>query len=387
MIPHAALGKKLAVGATALLTALSLTACGANAKADSDDLRIGYLAHLTGPTAGPYGLPFDKGIKLGVEAVNESGVLGDLKLTLDRQDVGGEVPSAITQYNKFLREDISIFISPSSTPIQRALQPYMEKDDAVLLSSSVGDETKEKPGGVFALPDAITPNENFGKYIADEGAKTAVMLVDGENPAFKDIAAALQEGYEEAGGEVVEEIDISAEDNDFSPVVTKIQAASPDAVFFSTLSETAGNLMIQMERSGGFEDVQMAGGVSWGKQVYDVAGDVAVGAQFAAYWAPADGGEFEKRFLEEYDVPPESVSATGYQTAWLIAGAASLAVEAGEDVDGAAIAKYMPQAAETDIVKENGTYESWAFRDSGTAIYPGVVMEFDETGTIVPVSK
>ncbi|MFI5426596.1 hypothetical protein [Aeromicrobium sp. UC242_57] len=47
----------------------------------------------------------------------------------------------------------------------------------------------------------------------------------------------------------------------------------------------------------------------------------------------------------------------------------------------------MPKAAETEIVKENGPYESWDFRASGTAIYPGVVMEFGPSGVIAPVAK
>lgn len=376
------------VAAAVATGALALAADPSRAGSDGETVVIGHLAHLTGADAGPYGIPFDRGIELGVQAVNESGVLGEVALELDTQDVGSEVPSAVTQFNQFVSDGVTILVSPSSTPIQRALQPFVAEEGAILLSASVGDGSKEEPGGVFALGDVATPHVTFGRYAAtDAGRSRAVMIVDGDNPAFADIAGNFRLGFEEEGGEIIDEVAVSATDSDFSPVLTRIAEEQPDLVFFATRSETTGNLMTQMEQFEEFEDTLYGGGVSWQQQVYETAGEAAVGSEFAVYWSSTVAGDtaFEQAFEAAHGEAPQTWDALGYQSAWLIAGAISVAVENGEEISGAVLSEYMPEVGSVPLVQENGSFSEWGFRPSGLAEYPGAVVTFDEDGNIVPV--
>ncbi|MGW8813040.1 ABC transporter substrate-binding protein [Gordonia terrae] len=376
------------VGGLLSAAALVVAGCGGGAAGDDGVLTIGHLAHLTGTDAGPYGLPFQKGLDMGVEAVNNSGVLGDLELVVDTQDVGSEVPSAVTQYNQFVQDDITVLVSPSSTPIRMALGPFLEKDGAMLMSSTVGNESAEKVPGVFTTNDGSTPDKNFGRLLGSSpDTKRAVVVIDGDNPAFASLASSFKAGYTAAGGQVVDEVTIAAGDSDFAPVITKVKASSPDVVMFSTLSETSGNMMIQMDRAGGFDNTQFAGATSWQKQVFETAGPAAVGAQYAVYWAPRPDGEFEKAFAEKYGETATAFAANGYQTAWVIAAAADLARQNGDDLTGASLEKYMPDVAESAILVENGIYPDWKLRDNNTVSFEGGAVEFSEDGSPVAVGR
>ncbi|WP_213576549.1 ABC transporter substrate-binding protein [Rhodococcus sp. USK13] len=376
------------VTATFAATLLAVAGCSSGSSADENELRIGHLAHLTGASAGPYGLPFQKGLEMGVDAVNSSGVLGDLTLVVDSQDVGSQVPAAVTQYNQFIQDDVTVLVSPSSTQIRMALGPYVEKDGAMLMSSTVGDMNAEKVPGVFVTNDGNTPDENFGRRLgADEETQRAVLIVDGDNPAFTSLASSFKTGYTEAGGHVVDQVTISAGDSDFAPVITKVKASNPTLIMFSTLSETGGNLLTQMNQSGGFDDTQFAGASSWQKQVFDTAGPAATGAQYAVYWAPDPTGEFEKKFIEAYGEAPNAFAANGYQSAWVIASAANLARDNGDDLSGKSLAKHMHEVAESKILAENGIYPGWKLRENNTASFAGASVEFAKDGSSVVVSS
>ncbi|WGX95308.1 ABC transporter substrate-binding protein [Nocardioides sp. L-11A] len=370
------------------VAALVVAGCSGGAAGDEGELKIGHLAHLTGTDAGAYGLPFQKGLDMGVAAVNDSGVLGDVKLVVDTQDVGSEVSSAVTQYNQFVQDDITLLVSPSSTPIRMALGPFLKRDGAMLMSSTVGSESAEKVPGVFTTNDGSTPDKNFGRLIGTSPEmRRAVVVVDGDNPAFASLAASFKDGYTDAGGQVVDEITIAAGDSDFAPVITKMRARNPDVVMFSTLSETAGNMMIQMDRAGGFDDTQYAGATSWQRQVFETAGPAAVGAQYAVYWAPNPDGDFEKAFTKKYGETPTAFAANGYQTAWVIAAAADLAQQNGDDLTGASLEKYMPEVAGSAILVDNSIYPNWKLRDNNTVSFEGGAVEFSEDGSPVPVHR
>jgi branched-chain amino acid transport system substrate-binding protein len=364
---------------------LTASACGGVAGgSDRDTVTIGQLAHVTGTSAGPYGIPFDRGLTLGVEKVNDSGVLGDVKLKLKTQDVAAEIPAAVTGFNQFMRDGVDIVVSPNSTPVELALTPLVNEEHAFLLTGATGEDVADN---VFALPDAVTPQMGFAQELVKQGYERILVVIDGDNPAFDTIATNFEAGLEKAGRTLEDRLTISAGDSDFAPVITTIEREAPDAIFFATLSETAGNLMAQIRRSGALADTAFTGSMAWQQQVHDIAGDAAVGALFPALWAPggAESEDFQAAYEEEYGEQPVPYSALGYQAAWLIAGAINLAMENGEDVNGAAVAKHAIEAATSSVATENGVISGFQFTSTGLPLYPGVFVTFDESGSIVPM--
>jgi branched-chain amino acid transport system substrate-binding protein len=361
---------------------LTASACGGTQGSDGNTVTIGELAHVTGTSAGPYGIPFDRGLKLGIEKVNESGLLGDVELKLRTQDVAADIPAAVTGFNQFVRDGVDIVVSPNATPVELALTPFVNEEDAFLLTGATGEDVADN---VFALPDAVTPQMGFAQKLVDQGYRKILVVIDGDNPAFDTIASNFEAGLEKAGATLEDRVTISAGDSDFAPVITTLEREAPDAIFFATLSETAGNMMAQIRRSGALADTRFTGSMAWQQQVHDIAGEAAVGALFPALWAPggAESRDFQAAYEKEYGEEPVPYNALGYQAAWLIAGAIHLALENDEEVDGAAVARHAIEAATSSVVTENGVIADFKFTSTGLPLYAGAFVTFDESGGIV----
>ena len=384
MVPHST-PRRLASFVSLVGLTMTAAACGGGPHGgDSNTVTIGELAHLTGTSAGPYGIPFDRGLKLGIEKVNESGILGDVKLNLKTQDVAAEIPAAVTGFNQFVRDGVDIVVSPNATPVELALTPLVNDEDAFLLTGATGEDVADN---VFALPDAVTPQMGFAQSLVDQGYRKIVVVIDGDNPAFDTIATNFEAGLEKAGATLEDRVTISGADSDFAPVITTLTKDAPDAIFFATLSETAGNMMAQIRRSGALADTRFTGSMAWQQQVYDIGGQSAVGALFPALWAPggAESKDFQAAYEQEYGEQPVPYNALGYQAAWLIAGAIDLALENGEEINGAAVAKQAIEAATSSVFTENGVIPGFKFTSTGLPLYAGSYVTFDESGSIVPM--
>jgi branched-chain amino acid transport system substrate-binding protein len=343
------------------------------------------MAHLSGTSAGPYGIPFDRGLKLGIDNVNSSNVLGNVKLKLDSHDVAGAVPAAVTQFNKFMQAGTTIIVSPNVTPIARAITPLAQQEKAFFLS---GATVSEDVDHTFGLVDARSPEITFGKRVVALGHKRIAVIVDGDNPAFTTITDNFEQGLKDSGVSIAQRVTIGEKDSDFSSVISKVRQVNPDLVVFATLSDAAGNIMTQMKQAGGFDKVQMAGTVAWQQQVYMTAGSVAAGSIFPSYWIPGgpDTSGFLAKYQATYNADPTTYSALGYQAAWLIASAVQLASQRGQKVTGELVSTLISEAAGSPLVKEHGPIADFQEPASGFPQYPGVVATFSSNGKIVPLT-
>jgi branched-chain amino acid transport system substrate-binding protein len=348
-------------------------------------IKVGEMAHLSGTSAGPYGIPFDRGLKLGIDNVNSSNVLGNVKLKLDSHDVAGAVPAAVTQFNKFMQAGTTIIVSPNVTPIARAITPLAQQEKAFFLS---GATVSEDVDHTFGLVDARSPEITFGKRVVALGHKRIAVIVDGDNPAFTTITDNFEHGLKDSGVSIAQRVTIGEKDSDFSSVISKVRQVNPDLVVFATLSDAAGNIMTQMKQAGGFDKVQMAGTVAWQQQVYTTAGSVAAGSVFPSYWIPGgpDTSGFLAKYQATYNTDPTTYSALGYQAAWLIASAVQLASQRGQKVTGELVSTLISEAAGSPLVKEHGPIADFQEPASGFPQYPGVVATFSSNGKIVPLT-
>ncbi|MCL2437613.1 MAG: branched-chain amino acid ABC transporter substrate-binding protein [Coriobacteriia bacterium] len=93
------------------------------------------------------------------------------------------------------------------------------------------------------------------------GFRTAV-LIDDSSPYGEGLAAAFKEQWEEIGGEILLEERTAQQESDFAPVVTRVNAADPDFVFFAGTydsSSGAGALFARQLKDGGVEAPMMGG--------------------------------------------------------------------------------------------------------------------------------
>jgi ABC-type branched-subunit amino acid transport system substrate-binding protein len=367
-----------AVGAAAALL-LSAGCAGPKSEASDDGaVQIGFLGNLTGGAAASFGIPFQRGMDLAL--ADASAALGDAHLKVDvvTEDAKSEVPAAVTGYNKLTQKGVPVVVNDSQSPLGQAVAP-LANDDKVAFLSGAGSELENKDGYAFRFTDLGTPTLAVGPYLLDHGATRVGAVVASDNPSFATLADATEKGLPDGYASRQE---VSSSDTDFSAVLANLRKDDVDAVVLSVLPAQAGNLLLQMKQSGGFEGDLLAGTVAISSETYQVAQDAAAGFVFPQVWAPgqASGSGFEAAYEDKYDEAPTAYGALGYQVGWILVAALIAADDAG-DVTGTSIRDALPAASTSDLVKEHGilTLELTA---EGAAKSTGVIAAFGDDGTI-----
>ena len=366
--------------AAAAAAALTLAGCGSDAGGGSGDtVKVGLLANLTGDAAPSFGKPFQHGLELALSdaqaELDEAGV--DIEVVTE--DAKSAVPSAVTGYNKLRSEDVAVVLQDSQSPLGQAIAP-LANDDEIPMLSGAGSELENEDGYAFRFTDLGTPTMAMGPYLAEQGAEKVGVVVASDNPSFATLADATEAGLESGYASRQE---ISSADSDFAAVLANLRQDDIDALVLSVLPAQAGNLLLQMEQSGGFEDVEVIGTVATSLETFTVAEDAATGFVFPQVWAPgAEGADsFESAYEEKYDETPTAYGALGYQVGWITVAAILDAAEKG-DVTGTAIRDALPAASEGELVAEHGILEL-KLDAEGKATSTGVIASFDDNGEMV----
>ena len=382
-----------------LLTAAFVAACGSSSSTSSGSssgggaaaqtVNIGLLANLTGTAAASYGVPFTNGLKLALQDINSAGALKSANVTLnmDTRDTASTEANAVTLFNQFAQAKDQIAISDSQSPIALAIDP-LANNQKVLFLTGGGTKLPNSAGYSFTLADLGTPMTTLGSSMEKSGLKRVATIIAGDNPSFATLASAAEKAYKSAGGSgFVASQTIQSSDTDFSSVLTNLRQSNPDGILISALPAQSGNIIRQIKSGGGLDSAKLFGTIAWGPQVYDVAKTAAVGAEYAAVWAPgaANSGTFESEYKSAYNSAPVAYSALGYEVGWLIAAAAQTASSNGATVTSTSLRDAMPSAASSSIVQQHGPISNFAF-SSGHAQYPGLLAVFASDGSIKAAS-
>lgn len=373
------------VSAVLLLTAACGSAGGGEgASGDEQVVQIGHLANLTG-AASSLGVPYKQGIDLALEDIESEGFLDEAGVALEilTEDTGSTPTNAVTIFNEFERDGVPVTVSDGISPIALAVGPLANESEIVFLNGA-GSGTEEEDFE-FHLSDIQTQYEELAPYLVSEGGPRVAAIVATDNPALPVLTDNLESALAGAGGEMVTRESVGADDSAFSSVLTNVRETDPDVVFIATLADQAGNILAQMDQAGGFDDVlkSVQSGVS--RVVADVAGPAAQGVVLRPAWSPGapNSEEFVAAYQEAYDgESPDTNSAFGYHSAWVIATAIRMAVEDGEEITGEAIRSRIPDAADSPEVEENGLIPDLAIPADGAATWPGVLSTFNENGDI-----
>ena len=100
------------------------------------EIPIGVVLPLTGALAAPYGLPMQRGFELAREEINNSGQLGDAKITFITEDDRGTVEDAVEAYNKQIHQgDVFVILGPANSSQVREAFPIAQQNRVVAISS------------------------------------------------------------------------------------------------------------------------------------------------------------------------------------------------------------------------------------------------------------
>jgi len=234
---------------------LALAACSSadgGTDSSSGPIKIGVVVPLTGPFS-PLGIGDKAAIEQEVKTINDAGgVLGrDLEVTI--KDDKTDVPQSVTEYNQLAADrSYSAILSSSNVAASTAIGPSAEtnKIPTIALGPVSAFKNGDNPYAFtcVAIPELYA--EAAVDYMKDQGY-TSIAIAHTDGDPYGGIGNdSTVEAAEAAGIDVVvdEPIDVAA--TDFTPVITKVKAAKPDAFLVWVAGPAAVIITKQFAGSG-----------------------------------------------------------------------------------------------------------------------------------------
>lgn len=325
--------------ATAMV--LSLAGCGGG----KDTIKIG----LQGPMTGDYayeGKGFQNAVKMLVEQVNAAGGINGKQVELIIEDDAGDpTQSALVAQRLVDAKVVAVIGAYNSTATEPASEIYNEAGILHITPSSTAVRLTTKGFQRFFRVCFLDDRQGLfaAKFMQEVlGAKNIGILHD--NSTYAQGLAEETRNYAQSLGLTIGFYDaINPDDQDFTPILTRIGAANLDAVYFTGYHSQAGLLLKQSAELG--LNVKWVGGNAANNAVMvEIAGiKNAAGTFVTTEPLPkdleyAEAQQFVADYKAKYGEEPDSV--------WTImAGEAfnviRIAMEQTQSTDPAVLAEYL----------------------------------------------
>lgn len=322
---------------------------GGDSGALSGTIPVTFVGDMTGPVA-YVGKEEEKGMKLALEEVNASGMLGDAKLELTIKDTGSNQQTAVTQMNEAVNSDVPVIFGPllsnealAAAPIaQRAQVPY-------IATQSQNDGTLDPGEYIYRLTTSqLRYNNMIVNKLAEDGVKTVNLVYANDNPTLVDVSTRLiPDGLEQIGATVGENIGIPTTTTDFASVVTKLQSGNPDAIGIMLVGAGIPSVVKGL-RTAGYEGPIFSNSSATAGSLAP-AGKAADGVFYGVDFTEDLAKEYpsSKQFVDAYkkeypDAPAYGYNASGYDAVKFLAEA----IKASGDASREGILKGMQQVSQ-----------------------------------------
>jgi len=306
--------------------ALSVLALGiglASEPAGAEELRIGFLAPMTGIFA-QVGKDMSNGFQMYLDEVNND--FAGAKVTFILEDGQGKPPVNVRRAEKLIRQDkVHIFVGGLLASTGYALAPVSTKLKTVYLSSiAAADDLTQRQAAKYPYLvrtgwTSSQPSHPFGEWACQQGYKKIVAI--GADYAFGyEVIGGFQRAFESCGGKVIQKTWPPLGTKDFGPFIPTIKDDA-DAIF--TLM--VGPMSLQFPKqlaAAGIKKPVLGGGTSYDEFVLPSMGDESLGAysalQYSAALETPKNEAFVKKYRAKYGKVPSYYSESNYSTAQMI---------------------------------------------------------------------
>ena len=265
----------LAFGLTPVL-ALATAACSGGG--DDGPFRIGVMESLTGPGE-TYGTVASQAKQMAVDEINAAGGVNGRTLELVVEDSKCGAQDAIAAYKKLTEvEGLKIILGTSCSGAMLGVAPLAEADGTILFSGLASNPDIAKAGDyIFRTQISdIQVGIATGNTLWADGIRTLATITESTDYA-EGVRRTSVAQFEERGGKVVAEERYQPEVTDFRSQLTKLFAASPDALHLAPQSEFSAGTIVKQARELGYEGPIYAETISVGTTALEIAGDAATG--------------------------------------------------------------------------------------------------------------
>ena len=330
---------------TLMLLGLSflITACGGEKEAttaakESETIKIGSTAPLTGPVA-IYGVTSINGAKLAMEEINKNGGVLGKQIEYIVLDSKGDSTEAITAYNRLVDEGIVAYLGEITSKPTLAIAEVAAQDNMPMITPT-GTQFNITEAGpnvfrvCFTDPYQGVVLANLAKK--NLNAKTVALLVNNSSDYSDGVAEAFVKEAEKLGLQVVAKEGYAEGDKDFRAQLTKVAAANPDVLLVPDYYEQAALISTQAREVG--VKATFIGPDGW-DGVAKALDSSSYGAIENSWYVTPEQGEdqnekvqnFLKAYREKYNEEPSAFSALAYDTAYLMKDAIEKAGSTDKD--------------------------------------------------------
>jgi branched-chain amino acid transport system substrate-binding protein len=308
--------KSLAAAAVAI-AAIGLATSAAQAQST---LKVGVIATLSGPPA-VLGQQLRNGFSLAVKELG--GKLGGLETEVIVADDELKPDVAVTKVKALLdRDNVAFVVGPVFSNILGAIEKPVTEAGVILISPNAGTSTfagKECNPNFFVTSyqnDQV--HEVLGQYAQDSGFKKVIVIVPNYQ-AGKDAAAGFKHKF---AGEIVDEMYVPLGQLDYSAELSRIAAASPDAIFAFLPGGMGVNFVKQFRQAGLADKITFLSAFTVDESTLPAQQDAALGMFAGANWAPnldnPQNKAFVDAYLKEFNAVPATYAFQAYDAALLI---------------------------------------------------------------------
>ena len=310
----------------ALLSGAAIVAClglAPDARAQEKELRIGFIAPLTGPFA-QVGKDMVDGFNMYLEEVK--GEFAGAKVKLIVEDDQAKPDTGVTKAKKLILQDkVHMFVGGVLASTGYALAPVSTTDKTVYVASvPAADDLTQRDASKYPYFirtgwSSSQPHHALGQWACDQGYKKIVAV--GADYAFGyESVGGFQKTFEDCGGKIVQKIWPPLSTKDFGPFIPTIKADA-DAVFTLMVGPMALQFPKQLRQSG-YKKPIVGGGTSYDEFALPFMGDEVIGdvsaLQYSAALTTPKNEAFVKQYRTKYGKVPSYFSETNYTTAQMI---------------------------------------------------------------------
>ena len=292
----------------------------------ADNIKIGFNVPLTGFAAAD-GQSALHGAELAVKQVNGSGgVNGKMLELVVYDDQASPKESAPLAVKMITKDGVVAGISGSYSGATRAAATIFAESKVPYISAyAIHPDITRAGDYVFRTSFMGEVQGRAGaKLIGEMLGKKRVVMVTLNNDFGKSLAAGFKEQAKNFGVSVLAEYDYSIKDREFGPIISKIKADKPDAIYASGYFFTAGPMVSQIRASGLKQPIIGQEGYDSQKFI-EIAGKASEGVMITTSLdrdsSSPETKDFISGFAKKAGYPADMVAASGHTALLVVADA------------------------------------------------------------------
>jgi len=289
----------------------------------AEELRIGFIAPMTGPFA-QVGKDMVNGFEMYTEEAKNDFAGASIKFILE--DDQAKPPTSVLKAEKLIRQDkVHMLIGGVLASTGYALAPVSTREKVVYLPSvPAADDLTQRESAKYPYIvrtgwTSSQPSHPFGEWACEQGYKK-IVTVAADYAFGHEVVGGFQKAFEDCGGKIIQKIWPPLNTIDYGPYIPTIKQDA-DAILSLMVGQMALQFPKQLAAAGNKKPV-IGGGTSYDEFALPSMGDEVIGhvsaLQYSAALDTPKNAAFVKKYREKYGKVPSYFSETNYTTAQMI---------------------------------------------------------------------